>query len=597
MAASAAYSAGGTATTLSSGTTVSDPESTNLVSGTVSIASGFLTGDTLATTTTGTSITASYNASTGVLSLSGSDTLGHYQQVLDSVTYASSSQNPTNSGADPSRTISWLVNDGTLNSATQTTTVGITGSSPALGNVAASAAYSAGGTATTLSSGTTVSDPESTNLVSGTVSIASGFLTGDTLATTTTGTSITASYNASTGVLSLSGSDTLGHYQQVLDSVTYASSSQNPTNSGADPSRTISWLVNDGTLNSATQTTTVTISTPPAPPSITSAALSSGLWKLTGSAGASSTVTVFDGATKLGTTTANSSGSWSFTTTENNSAIRDFLATVTDAAGNTSATSAAWFEGTASNDVFSFPSEAALVAPTAVFGNGGSDTVAITAPATLVDADFAHAHNILTLLLTGASAVTLGARAAAVGVANVSTGNGATSITDSNTGTLNVNAGALAAAALLTLSGSEKFAVTGLQGNLVATNETGALNVTTAAALALSIATGGGTDTINASAMTQGETLTLTGSHAATVTVGGNLVAGAYTGKLTVTASGTAPQAITTGTAADSITAAHGADTVTAGAGADTINVSGHTLADSFVYQTVARQSQHIVRP
>ena len=258
VSASAAYSAG-TATTLSSGTTVSDPESINLVSGTVSITSGFLTGDTLAATTTGTSITASYNGSTGVLSLSGSDTLGHYQQVLDSVTYASSSQNPTNSGADPSRTISWLVNDGTLNSATQTTTVGITGSSPALGNVAASAAYSAGGTATTLSSGTTVSDPESTNLVSGTVSIASGFLTGDTLATTTTGTSITASYNASTGVLSLSGSDTLGHYQQVLDSVTYASSSQNPTNSGADPSRTISWLVNDGTLNSATQTTTVSV--------------------------------------------------------------------------------------------------------------------------------------------------------------------------------------------------------------------------------------------------------------------------------------------------------------------------------------------------
>ncbi len=53
----------------------------------MSITSGFLTGDTLAATTTGTSITASYNASTGVLSLSGSDTLAHYQQVLDSVSY------------------------------------------------------------------------------------------------------------------------------------------------------------------------------------------------------------------------------------------------------------------------------------------------------------------------------------------------------------------------------------------------------------------------------------------------------------------------------------------------------------------------------
>ena len=277
VAASAAYSAGGAATTLSSGTTVSDPESANLVSGTVSIASGFLTGDTLAATTSGTSITASYNAATGVLSLSGSDTLTHYQQVLDSVTYASSSQNPTNSGADPSRTISWLVYDGTLNSATQTTTVSVsTGSRPALGNVAASAAYSAGGAATTLSSGTMVSDAGSATLVSGAVSIASGFAAGDTLAATTTGTGITTSYNASTGVLSLSGSDTLAHYQQVLDSVTYASSNQNPTNFGADPSRTISWVVNDGTVSSATQTTTVNLTGGPTTYSLFSASATPG---------------------------------------------------------------------------------------------------------------------------------------------------------------------------------------------------------------------------------------------------------------------------------------------------------------------------------
>ena len=85
----------------------------------------------------GTNITTSYSASTGVLSLTGHDTLAHYRQVLDSVSYSSTSQNPTNSGADPSRTISWLANDGTLNSATQTTRVNIT-KSPLLGDVAAS---------------------------------------------------------------------------------------------------------------------------------------------------------------------------------------------------------------------------------------------------------------------------------------------------------------------------------------------------------------------------------------------------------------------------------------------------------------------------
>jgi hypothetical protein len=748
VAASAAYTEAASPTTLSSGATVGDPDSANLVSGTVSITGGLATGDALAATITGTSIIASYNASTGVLSLTGSDTLAHYQQVLDSVSYSSTSQNPTNFGADPGRTISWVVNDGTLNSAAQSTTVNITAvdNAPALSNVAASASYAAGATATTLSPAASASDVDNQNLASATVSITNGFLTGDTLAATITGTSITASYSASTGVLSLSGSDTLAHYQQVLDSVSYSSTNQNPTNSGADPNRTVSWVVNDGTLNSTTQITTVNLSGGPttdtlfspsatpgtiteddpnavdlgvkfqasaagvitgirfykgpqntgthigdlwtasgtllasatftnetasgwqqvnfsspvsitagatyiasyeapvgeystdqnyftnaltngpltapsssssggngvyaygssnsfpnntfsasnywvdvvfspgavAQPSITTVALSGGLWQLSGSAAAASTVTVFDGATQLGTTTANSSGGWSFPTNENNSAIRDFTA-----AGNAGPASAAWFEGTTGADVFSFASEAALVAPAAIFGNSGSDTLDLTTPTTLADADFAHAHNILTLALTGASSVTLGTSAAAAGIANVTTGNAATSITDSNTGTLNVNAGALAAGTLLTLSGSEKFTVTGLQGNLAATNETGTLNVTTAAASALSIATGGGADTITASAMTQGATLTLTGSHAATVAVGGNLAASAYTGKLTVTASGTASQAITTGSGADSITAANGADTITAGAGADTIKVSGHTLADTFVYHAV----------
>jgi len=127
--------------------------------------------------------------------------------------------------------------------------------------VAASASYTAGATATTLSSGATVTDVDNQNLASATVSITSGFLTGDTLAATTTGTTITASYNTSTGVLSLSGSDSLAHYQQVLDSITYSSTSQNPTNSGADPSRTVSWVLNDGTLNSATKSTTLNIAT------------------------------------------------------------------------------------------------------------------------------------------------------------------------------------------------------------------------------------------------------------------------------------------------------------------------------------------------
>ena len=132
----------------------------------------------LAATTAGTSITASYNAATGVLTLTGNDTLAHYQQVLDSVTYASTSDNPTNFGTETSRTISWVVNDGTLNSSTtQTTTLSIVAAddAPVLSNVAATRVLSPSkAPAATLSSSATVSDVDNRNLASATVSISSG---------------------------------------------------------------------------------------------------------------------------------------------------------------------------------------------------------------------------------------------------------------------------------------------------------------------------------------------------------------------------------------------------------------------------------------
>ena len=262
VAATASYSENAAPVTLSPAATVSDVDNQTLQSATVSISSGLLTGDVLAATTAGTGITASYNAASGVLTLTGNDTLAHYQQVLDSVTYASTSDNPTNFGTDTSRTISWVVNDGTLNNSTiQTTALSITGTddAPVL-TVAASASYSENAAPVTLSSAAAVSDVDNQTLAFASVSISSGLFTGDVLAATTAGTGITANYNAATGVLTLTGNDTLAHYQQVLDSVTYVSTSDNPTNFGTQTSRTISWVVNDGALNNGTtQTTTLSI--------------------------------------------------------------------------------------------------------------------------------------------------------------------------------------------------------------------------------------------------------------------------------------------------------------------------------------------------
>ena len=62
---------------------------------------------------------------------------------------------------------------------------------------------------------------------------------------------------------------------------------------------------------------------------------------LTGSAEANATVKVYDGATLLGSATANGAGAWSFTTAALANGAHSLTATATDVAGNTSAASTA----------------------------------------------------------------------------------------------------------------------------------------------------------------------------------------------------------------------------------------------------------------
>jgi len=62
---------------------------------------------------------------------------------------------------------------------------------------------------------------------------------------------------------------------------------------------------------------------------------------LTGSALASSTVSIYDGATLLGTTSANASGAWSYTSRALTDGGHSFTATATDVAGNVSTHSSA----------------------------------------------------------------------------------------------------------------------------------------------------------------------------------------------------------------------------------------------------------------
>ena len=78
--------------------------------------------------------------------------------------------------------------------------------------------------------------------------------------------------------------------------------------------------------------------------------------------------------------------------------------------------SLAWIEGWLGNDTFAFSGEAQLTAPAAINGNGGADTISMTAPVTLNSGAFTNVSGVQSLQLSGASAVTLGADAAAAGI-------------------------------------------------------------------------------------------------------------------------------------------------------------------------------------
>jgi hypothetical protein len=109
-----------------------------------------------------------------------------------------------------------------------------------------------------------------------------------------------------------------------------------------------------GVANTASSTATVSFdSTAPDAPSTPILALAShsGSYNsdttsittpvVTGTAEANSTITIFDGTTSLGTTTADSSGNWSFTTPTLSVGTHTLTAQATDAAGNTSVSSGA----------------------------------------------------------------------------------------------------------------------------------------------------------------------------------------------------------------------------------------------------------------
>lgn len=180
-------------------------------------------------------------------------------------------------------------------------------------------------------------------------------------------------------------------------------------------------------------------------------------------------------------------------------------------------------------DTFKFV-RANLAAATVAGGNG-TDIVEITAAALdIVDADFTNFTTVEVLKLTGASTLTVGALAAAAGLATINTGAGATTVNTSSTNAITIDAASLADGVALTLTDTAvvtNMTVTNLIGDIAAPTLNGTLSVTTAAIANVAIQTGAGATTIagaatatsvNATALADGVALNLSGASNFTVT-------------------------------------------------------------------------------
>ncbi len=183
--------------------------------------------DVMAADTTGTNITAAYDASNGILTMTGTDSTANYQKVLRTITFQNTSESPNQT----ERVILLKASDGNTESAEVTSNIKI---------LDFAGTFQEGKEPVTLMTGFQILDTESDTLASAKITIVNVKLY-DELTADVSGTSITSAYG--NGVLTLTGEDTIANYVKVLsDKMTFKNTSQNPD----ETNRIFYIVVNDG---------------------------------------------------------------------------------------------------------------------------------------------------------------------------------------------------------------------------------------------------------------------------------------------------------------------------------------------------------------
>ena len=208
--------------------------------------------------TTGTSGTTISTFSSGTWSGKGS--LFDVNTLLASVSYVPTAAYASNFN------ITVSISDGLAAPVTGLKLMSINNAAPVVTTTGAALGYTEDDAATAVDNALTVTDAVPGTLVGATISITANYANGQDVLAFTNRLGITGSWNAGTGVLTLTGSALVADYQTALRSVTYFNTSGDPSTLA----RTVSFVANDGTSPSTAATRTLNVTAVNDAPVITS---------------------------------------------------------------------------------------------------------------------------------------------------------------------------------------------------------------------------------------------------------------------------------------------------------------------------------------
>ena len=231
---------------ISAAVLVADPDSDFLHGATITITGNYQQNQDILGFANTPKITASWNGSVGTLMLTGTDSVSNYRTALRNVTYRNSSPSPNTVLA---RTVSFQVSDGLLsgNAVTRSIAISTTAASPTLTGLGGTVTFTTRGAAIAIAPGLAITQPNGLSLTSATISF-TNWQSGDRVAFTNTYAlqhSFVEDLVQHTATLTLTGTETMAHYQSELQSVVFSNVAGNPVATPRVATMTITDILGD----------------------------------------------------------------------------------------------------------------------------------------------------------------------------------------------------------------------------------------------------------------------------------------------------------------------------------------------------------------